>query len=76
MRTMIDDPAFVETDRSSVRCSRSAAREWRRRWCAKARPLRVLVQRTYGSTEYPTLTTGAPATIPNATRLPTVAIIA
>jgi len=59
MRTMIDDPAFVETDRSSVRLfslggagvAPSMVREGAAAfgcWC----------KRTYGSTEYPTLTTG------------------
>jgi cyclohexanecarboxylate-CoA ligase len=59
MRTMIDDPGFVRTDRSSVRLFslggagvapamvREGAREFDC-WC----------KRTYGSTEYPTLTTG------------------
>ena len=59
MRTMIDDYAFARTDRSSVRLFslggagvapamvREGAREFDC-WC----------KRTYGSTEYPTLTTG------------------
>ncbi len=59
MRTMIDDPSFAGTDRSSLRMFslggagvapamvREGAREFDC-WC----------KRTYGSTEYPTLTTG------------------
>ena len=59
MRTMIDHPAFATTDRSSIRLFslggagvapamvREGAREFDC-WC----------KRTYGSTEYPTLTTG------------------
>ena len=59
MRTMIDHPTFAGTDRSSVRLFslggagvapamvREGAREFDC-WC----------KRTYGSTEYPTLTTG------------------
>jgi cyclohexanecarboxylate-CoA ligase len=59
MRTMIDHPAFARTDRSSVRLFslggagvapamvREGAAEFDC-WC----------KRTYGSTEYPTLTTG------------------
>jgi cyclohexanecarboxylate-CoA ligase len=59
MRTMIDHPAFAATDRASVRMFslggagvapamvREGAREFGC-WC----------KRTYGSTEYPTLTTG------------------
>ena len=59
MRTMIDHPAFDRTDRASVRMFslggagvapamvREGAREFGC-WC----------KRTYGSTEYPTLTTG------------------
>jgi cyclohexanecarboxylate-CoA ligase len=59
MRTMIDDPAFIGTDTSSVRLfslggagvAPAMVREGAQRfgcWC----------KRTYGSTEYPTLTTG------------------
>ncbi len=59
MRTMIDEPAFASTDRSSVRLfslggagvAPAMVREGARAfdcWC----------KRTYGSTEYPTLTTG------------------
>src|SRR3954451_13272294 len=59
MRTMIDDPTFAETDRSSVRLfslggagvAPAMVREGATAfgcWC----------KRTYGSTEYPTLTTG------------------
>jgi cyclohexanecarboxylate-CoA ligase len=59
MRTMIDHPAFAATDRSSVRLfslggagvAPAMVREGTREfdcWC----------KRTYGSTEYPTLTTG------------------
>lgn len=59
MRTMIDDPAFVLSDRSSVRLfslggagvAPAMVREGATAfdcWC----------KRTYGSTEYPTLTTG------------------
>jgi cyclohexanecarboxylate-CoA ligase len=59
MRTMVDHPAFPSTDRASVRMFslggagvapamvREGAREFGC-WC----------KRTYGSTEYPTLTTG------------------
>jgi cyclohexanecarboxylate-CoA ligase len=59
MRTMIDHPSFASTDRSSLRMFslggagvapamvREGAREFGC-WC----------KRTYGSTEYPTLTTG------------------
>src|SRR5205085_8030130 len=59
MRTMIDHPSFAATDRASVRLFslggagvapamvREGAREFDC-WC----------KRTYGSTEYPTLTTG------------------
>ena len=40
-------------------CSRSAARASRPRWCARARDaFGCWCKRTYGSTEYPTLTTG------------------
>ena len=59
MRTMIDDPSFATTDTSSVRLfslggagvAPEMVREGAERfdcWC----------KRTYGSTEYPTLTTG------------------
>jgi cyclohexanecarboxylate-CoA ligase len=59
MRTMIDDPTFHQTDRSSVRLfslggagvAPAMVREGAAAfgcWC----------KRTYGSTEYPTLTTG------------------
>ena len=59
MRTMIDHPSFAGTDGRRCGCSRSAARASRRRWCARARAaFGCWCKRTYGSTEYPTLTTG------------------
>ena len=56
-----DRPSRVRRHRPRRRsgCSRSAARAWRPRWCAKARrAFDCWCKRTYGSTEYPTLTTG------------------
>ena len=56
-----DRPSRVRRHRHDRRCgcSRSAARASRPRWCAKARAaFGCWCKRTYGSTEYPTLTTG------------------